>query len=217
MHDGIVNFIIPAVANGCLAVGSYWIARDGFRQTSGHAVILGTAVIFWAGCTLGLETLGELGMIAPGFMLAVGALVLAAGGTAHWMRPAITTQSVCKREPSHISFCALFCLALVLAAGLQLGIRSLLFAVKVVSDGPIYHLYFAARWWKAGRLWLVAAPFGENAATYFPANGDLWFTWLMASWGGDQLARIGQALFLAIAGLAATGALGLSDRGGLQV
>ena len=25
--------------------------------------------------------------------------------------------------------------------------------------------------------------------TYFPANGDLWFTWLMASWGGDRLAR----------------------------
>ena len=46
--------------------------------------------------------------------------------------------------------------------------RSLLLAVKVVSDGPIYHLYFAARWWKAGRLILVAAPFGENAATYFP-------------------------------------------------
>ena len=75
--------------------------------------------------------------------------------------------------------------------------RSLLLAVKVVSDGPIYHLYFAARWWKAGRLFLVAAPFGENAATYFPANGDLWFTWLMASWGGDRLAKVGQAPFLA--------------------
>jgi hypothetical protein len=78
-------------------------------------------------------------------------------------------------------------------------------AVKVVSDGPIYHLYFAARWWKAGRLILVAAPFGENAATYFPANGDLWFTWLLASWGGDRLARVGQAPFLALAGLAAYG------------
>ena len=46
---------------------------------------------------------------------------------------------------------------------------------------------------KAGQLILVAAPFGENAATYFPANGDLYFTWLMASWGGDRLARVGRA------------------------
>ena len=57
--------------------------------------------------------------------------------------------------------------------------------------------------WQAGRLFLVAAPFGENAATYFPANGDLLFTWLLASWGGDRLARVGQAPFLVLAAVAA--------------
>ena len=86
-----------------------------------------------------------------------------------------------------------------------LGMRSLLLGVKVVSDGPIYHLYFAARRWKAGRLFLVASPFGENAATYFPANGDLWFAWLMVTWGGERLAKLGQAPFLVLAGLAAYG------------
>src|SRR5205085_9057179 len=79
-------------------------------------------------------------------------------------------------------------------------IPSLMLPVKVVSDAPIYHLYFAARWWKAGRLFLVASPFGENAATYFPAGGDLWFTWLMIPLGGDRLARVGQAPFLLMAG-----------------
>jgi hypothetical protein len=74
--------------------------------------------------------------------------------------------------------------------------------VKVVSDGPIYHLYFAVRWWKAARLELVPVPFGENAATYFPAVGDLWFTWLVAGWGGDQLAKVGQAPFLVVAAVA---------------
>ena len=88
-----------------------------------------------------------------------------------------------------------------------------LVAVKVVSDGPIYHLYFAARWWKAGRLFLVATPFGENAATYFPAVGDLWFTWLMVGWGGDRLARVGQVPFLSLAALAAF-ATGPTARGG---
>src|SRR5205814_620019 len=100
---------------------------------------------------------------------------------------------------------ATVCLALLATATLVRGIPSLIQAVKVVSDGPIYHLYFAARWWKAGRLFLVAAPFGENAATYFPANGDLWFTWLMVTWGGDRLAKVGQALFLFLAALAAYG------------
>ncbi len=205
MHDGIVNSIMQVAANGCVLVGSFWIARDAFRQPRGLAVALGTAVIFWAGCTVGLETLGELGMIAPVFMLALGVFVLAAGGFARWLRPATLDDVAREPTPTGLSFCAILCFALVLAAGLYLGIRSLLLAVKVVSDGPIYHLYFAARWWKAGRLVLVAAPFGENAATYFSANGDLWLTWLLASWGGDRLARIGQAPFLALAGLAAYG------------
>ena len=81
-------------------------------------------------------------------------------------------------------------LALVLAAALILGVRSLLLAVKVVSDGPIYHLYFAVRWWKAGRFFWWPHRSDENAASYFPANGDLWFTWLLASWGGDRLAGL---------------------------
>ncbi len=119
-----------------------------------------------------------------------------------------------KEEPATaLSWDARVCLALWLTAALGLGMRSLLLAVKVVSDGPIYHLYFAARWWKAGRLFLVAAPFGENAATYFPANGDLWFTWLMASWGGDRLAKVGQAPFLVLAALAAYGCARLVGAG----
>ena len=96
----------------------------------------------------------------------------------------------------------LLALAFVLWVSVELGMQSLLLPVKVVSDGPIYHLYFGVRWWKAGRLFLVATPFGENAATYFPANGDVWFTWLMVAWGGDRLARIGQAPFLLLAAIA---------------
>ena len=100
---------------------------------------------------------------------------------------------------------AIVSLALVLVLAEMFVIPSLFSAVKVVSDGPIYHLYFAARWWKAGRLILVASPFGENAAPYFPANGDLWFTWLMATWGSETLAKAGQAPFLLVAGASAYG------------
>ena len=93
-------------------------------------------------------------------------------------------------------------LGLTLWAFLTLFIPSLMLPVKVVSDGPIYHLYFAARWWKAGRIFLVPTPFGETAAPYFPALGDLWLTWLVVLGGGDRLARVGQVPFLAIAAVA---------------
>ena len=85
-------------------------------------------------------------------------------------------------------------------------VPTLLLPVKVISDGPIYHLYFAARWWQAGRITMIPTPFGENAAPYFPANGDLWLAWLFAVWGGERLAKIGQLPFY-VAAIATTYAL----------
>ncbi len=76
-----------------------------------------------------------------------------------------------------------------------------MFPVEPVSDAPIYHLPFAWQWWKSGRLLLVPTPFGEEAAPYFPANGDLWLTWLLAT-GGGPLVKVGQWPFLALAAAA---------------
>ncbi len=248
-------WLLGLAANGTLLLGSFWIARHGLRQPRGLAAALGTAVVFWAATTLGLEILGSSGAIRPESLLGLGMVAMVAGLVVRWFRPAVdrgpvypptekrergrengsdapVAQSLsrpCERagrgrgpgtithkaakgrsssfilHPSSFSYDALAGLALVLSTALVLGMRSLLLAVKVVSDGPIYHLYFAARWWKAGRLLLVAAPFGENAATYFPANGDLWFTWLITSWGGDRLAKVGQVPFLVLGALAAYG------------
>jgi hypothetical protein len=192
-------------ANLALLLGSFWIARHGMRQPRGSSAVLATAVIFWTACVLGLEILGAIGAISLGWMVAWGGVILGVGGTVRWLRGAVEGDVSARGIAEAPSWDALAGLALLLTASLYNATRSLLLGVKVVSDGPIYHLYFAARWWKAGRLFLVAAPFGENAATYFPANGDLWFTWLMASWGGDRLAKVGQAPFLALAALAAFG------------
>ena len=208
-------WMLGLVSNGLLLLGSFWIVRNGFRQDRGIATFLGTAVVFWTACTVGLEVLSPLGAISAGPMLAWGALWLALGGLAHRLRGGKSDRGRIETdtEPG-FSPESWVGLGLLLSGVLILGMRSLLLAVKVVSDGPIYHLYFAARWWKAGRLILVAAPFGENAATYFPANGDLWFTWLMASWGGDRLAKIGQAPFLVLAVVAAFGCARALGRGG---
>jgi hypothetical protein len=200
------TMIVPLVglaANLLMALGSYGIA-GGLGQPRGLPRWLAAAVIFWSAITIGLELLGSVGAIGTYPILAWAALVAGAGVILWWMRrPGQADQPEADDAPA--GWDAIVSLALVLVASLMFAIPSLVAAVKVVSDGPIYHLYFAARWWKAGRLILVAAPFGENAAPYFPANGDLWFTWLMATWGGDTLAKVGQGPFLLLSGAAAYG------------
>ncbi|MGP0068043.1 MAG: glycosyltransferase family 39 protein [Isosphaeraceae bacterium] len=206
--------LVGALANGLLAAGSYGIAGYGLGQPRGLPRLLGAGVIFWTAITVGLEGLGAFGAIGLYPVLAWAGMIFVVGLGVKWRR-AVGVPEVPDdlREEASLGWDALLVLSLVLTAAILLAIPSLLLAVKVVSDGPIYHLYFAARWWKAGRLILVAAPFGENAATYFPANGDLWFTWLMVSWGGESLAKIGQAPFLLLAGASAYGcarSLGIS-------
>ena len=199
------NGLLGLGANGSLLLGSYWIARHGFKQPRGLSAALATAVIF-----LGREHGRSRG---AGKLRGAGARShagLGSDGRCGWVAlfggfGPKSSPDPRQLEPRALSWDAVLSLALLLSAALVLGMKSLILGVKVVSDGPIYHLYFAARWWKAGRLFLVASPFGENAATYFPANGDLWFTWLMATWGGDRLAKVGQAPFLVLAALAAYG------------
>ena len=198
--------ILGLIASGLLITGAWWLAGNGFRLATWLDRCLGASVLAFTWCLLGVEVLGTAGILGIWTALSVSAALFAIGLTARQLRPLARPElssDATLREPwSGDVLLALVLVAWTLAV---LGMHSLLLPVKVVSDGPIYHLYFAARWWKAGRLFLVAAPFGENAATYFPANGDAWFTWLMVSWGGDRLAKVGQSPFLFLAGAAAFG------------
>lgn len=194
--------LVTLLMNGPLAIGAYWASRHGLQQPPGVARGLGAAVLAWAWATIGMELLGSIGLFAPGPLMAWSGLGLAVG----WMTRRFDRGS--RSTASPIAGPTAWGIGATLAVGLSLWAmgpiwgRSLMLPVKVVSDGPIYHLYFAARWWKAGRLVMVASPFGEVAAPYFPANGDLLFAWLMTGWGGDRLARVGQSPFLLMAGVA---------------
>ena len=192
--------------HGAVAAVAYSAARDVFRQPAGWPRVLAAAVIGWTWLTVGMELLGSFGLLARWPM---AAWVAAGGSLAFGIRTAFPSggppheADSSKAEGGPWGWEGVTALGLVLTAALSIGVTSMLLPVKVVSDGPIYHLYFAARWWKAGSLDLIAAPFGENAATYFPGVGDLWFSWLMVVWGGDRLAKVGQAPFLLLAGQAA--------------
>jgi len=191
--------------NAPLIPGAYWVARHGFRQPPGLPRCLASVVLGWTWVTVGLEFLGSLGFLqfAPLLAWAVAGLLIGLGCRLR-ARP-IEPEASHEARESGWAWESVVALGLTFSGALFHGVQSLLGPVKVISDGPIYHLYFAARWWKEGGLNLIATPFGENAAPYFPAVGDLWFTWLMVGWGGDQFAKVGQAPFWFVSALAAHG------------
>lgn len=193
-----MGWIWTVLLNGPLGLAAWWTARHGFRQPTGLPAGLAAAVVAWSWLTVGMEALGATGHVDRPSLLAWSLAGLLIAGLLRWRFPAPRDGS---GEPgARWGPAATVALGLTIGTALIWGVPSWLLPVKVISDAPIYHLYFAARWWKAGRVFLVAVPFGESAATYFPAGGDLWFTWLLTGFGGDRLARVGQAPFLILAG-----------------
>ena len=198
-----MEWIWTVVLNAGLGLAAYGVARFRLRQPAGLVRTLAAAVLAWGWLTIGVEILGAigwldrgplLGWVAAGLVVALGCWLFGRNEPTAGLTPGPSAPWTWEEFVS---------LGLVLWAAATLWGPAILWPVKVVSDGPIYHLYFAARWWKADRLDLIAAPFGETAATYFPAVGDLWFTWLIVGFGGERLAKVGQAPFLALAALAA--------------
>jgi hypothetical protein len=188
-----------AAAIGLLAagVGGHRAARAGLGLPSVFPAALGGFVLAWVWLSLGTLGLGLTGWLGrwPLVGWSLAGLIVAFLAT--------RGQSPSPRD-DHDQEGAGWGIDVALALGLALWtvlihlITSLILPVKVISDGPIYHLYFAARWWQAGRIFLVPTPFGETAAPYFPAFGDMWLTWLFVVFGGDRLARVGQIPFLAV-------------------
>jgi hypothetical protein len=113
--------------------------------------------------------------------------------------PASLTATAAPNSPCDILISGLALSMIFLDFG-RLMVPSLVGAVKVVSDAPIYHLLFAAKWWVAGQIYWIPIPFGESAAPYFPANGDLWFMTLVGWTGNLALAKVGQVPFWFLAG-----------------
>ena len=182
-----------------LLLAAWLLARHGLRVEAGSPRVLAAAVLAWGWVTVGMEILGNLGRLDRPALVAWSAGGLAIAGLVAWFRPGLQQPAAPRGSIGVAAGCAT---ALAVWAGLRLALVAYLLPIKVVSDGPIYHLYMAARWWKAGRLALVSTPFGELAATYFWANGELWYAWLLTLRGGDSLARLGQVPFLWLTALA---------------
>ncbi len=182
---------------GMLGLGGWWASGRGFRQADGLSRAIGAAVLAWAWATLGALVLGLSGDLARGALLAWAAAGLVLGGLVRAMTAPPPGSPDPPREP--VDGAATVGLALTLWAVVVNGLTAWLLPVKALTDGPIYHLYFAAQWWRSGRLSIIPAPFGDPAVSYLPLNGELFFAALMALADGDRLARVGQVPFLLLA------------------
>ena len=68
-------------------------------------------------------------------------------------------------------------------------------APYTLYDAVSYHLYFSGRWLQDHAISILPTPFSDPSQAYEPANGELFFVWLMAPWHGDVTARAGQLPF----------------------
>jgi hypothetical protein len=195
-----MGWIWIALGNGMLGVAGYWTARHAFKLPAGIPRVLAASLLAWVWLTLGVQALGSLGHLAVGPLLGWAGVGLLIAGSLRLWRHTPAEEEIVKGSRWEIS--AILALGLTLEVAFLIGANALVVPVRPFSDGPIYHLYFAARWWKAGRLFLIPTPFGETAAPYFPGGGDLWFTWLITLLGSDRLARVGQLPFLLLAAVA---------------
>lgn len=169
--------------------------------------VLATATFGFSFLVIGLEALGVLERLTFPFAAAFSGLVFAVGlsvGIAA-RRPRSSPREHARTTPGPARaacLLALFVAAWAVEAWVQHG---LLRPVEPNSDAPIYHLPIAIQWWQAGRLEYVPTPFGELAASYFPANGELWFTWLFLGTGSELPAKVGQFPFLLVGAAAVYG------------
>lgn len=181
-------------------------ARDVLGRSSGVPSILSACVLAWTATTVGGQILGSVGMLTRAGLLGFAGTLLAASSLWSFRKLPRSAHTIPAIPPAtRWDLIAIVSLGFLITSCVMIGVPSYLLPTKIVSDGPIYHLFFAAKWWKAGRIFLVASPFGESAATYFPANGDVWFSILMTLFGGDRFAKVGQAPFLWMSGIAAYG------------
>src|SRR4051812_30969524 len=153
-----------------------------------RAGTLGFAAIVAIGLTL-----GSLGWLTVGVCLAMSGIACAASFVV--LRPPADAAAAPAMVPITIAAIAVPLLAFIVAVGL-------IHSPLTLYDSLSYHLPFSARWLLDHRLSIVRTPFSDPAQAYQPANGELWFLWLMLPFPGGFAARLGQLPFLLLAAVA---------------
>jgi hypothetical protein len=182
VQAGLVFWLLSS-----LTVFLAWRLTRAFFPWTGRAdAIVRAAVIAFAAIVLVGLTLGSLSLLGMVPYLSAFAV---AGALALTVRPRAVADISTSRIPIPIVMIVAPMLAFIVVVGL---VQSPL----TLYDSVSYHLVFPARWLQDHRLSIVPTPFSDPAQAYQPGNGELFFLWLMLSFHGDLLARIGQFPFL---------------------
>lgn len=178
---------------GVVLFVSVRLARGAFGSTDLTDTIVRSGILAFAMIVLSGLVLGSVGLVGtlPYLVLALAGLGACLALTAPSRSPKLRAAAA----PIQIAVVLLPILAFILAAGLT---RSPL----TLYDSLSYHLFFPARWLQEHRLSIIPTPFSDEAQAYAPANGELFFLWLMVPFHGDLLARIGQLPFYLLIGVA---------------
>jgi hypothetical protein len=189
---------------GLAGVTAWRIARRVYPWAGLADAIIRVGVIFFALVVLGGLALGSVGLLGTMPYLCL----FVAGGAASLVLnvPGAAGQRSLTGVPILIAATLVPLLAFIVAVGV---IQSPL----TLYDSLSYHLFFPARWLQDHRIFIIQTPFSDPAQAYQPANGELFFLWLMLPFHSDLVARIGQLPFLL---LGATALYALARRSGAR-
>lgn len=180
---------------------------------SGSAVLVVQRVYPWAGLA---DAVIRVGVMALAIVIGAGLVLGAAGSITRGAYVALlavvfAASRVGRENPgpkaprlqAFPSLPAIPTFAVAFTAALLIFIigYGLSHSPLTAYDSLSYHLYFPGRWLQDHSLSIIPTPFSDEAQAYAPANGELYFLWLMLPLHGDLLARIGQVPFYLLIGV----------------
>jgi hypothetical protein len=187
-YRSIGGYLAFALLAASVALTAYSITRHVFPWHGMPDAVVRIGVGAFAIIVFGGLVLGGVGHLTlPMFcVLAVALLAASSSLTASRWRGAAVPKPAALPAPIVAVVAAL--LAFMIGFGAT-------HSPLTLYDSLSYHLFFSARWLQDHRLSIIPTPFSDVAQAYAPANGELFFLWLMLPFHGDLLARMGQLPF----------------------
>ncbi|HEX3704437.1 MAG TPA: glycosyltransferase family 39 protein [Vicinamibacterales bacterium] len=185
-------YLLFWLLSACVVLTAWRVTRRVFPDDTLAGAILRAGTLALAIVVAGEMLLGSLGLLwlVPQVVFFAGIYV----ASRRLVPPAAPALRIARGAPLLLAGVLAPMVIFVVATGITQSPLTL-------YDSLSYHLVFPARWLLEHRLSIVPTPFSDEAQAYAPANGELYFLWLMLPFHGDVLARIGQLPFYLLGGV----------------
>lgn len=188
-HSG-TSYLAFALLSLSLALTAWRITRSAFQWSGLADTLIRSAVVALAIIVSSGLVLGAVGALTLPIFCALSVAMLAA--SAFLKTPEARAIRATEATTTLPGMAVVGLVAALLAFMIGFGATH---SPLTLYDSLSYHLFFSARWLQDHRLSIIPTPFSDVAQAYAPANGELFFLWLMLPFHGDLLARMGQLPF----------------------